>query len=311
MALHPGTATRALALGFFALACAPMAPLPPATPEVPLADWERAEAGQKGIPEPAAPGRTGPALAKSAPLPAPKGAPPAPPKVRTSPSTIAGGASCLAELAARGVRFSRSEPVLGVATPIVVSGPIGGVRFYTLEKKPLVMDCRLALALDEISPELRALGVTEARYSGAYVYKTSHPGRMSLHAYGLAIDLHEFKVNGTGFVVKTAFERGRGCPSSLPLLNELACRVRARALFHEQIGPDDNAAHYDHFHLGLRPLPGEVAADLPWPATPTRRRVKKRPAPILPIPGSLPEVVPNGTRNVSAKARSAPARRAR
>jgi hypothetical protein len=107
--------------------------------------------------------------------------------------------------------------------------------------------------------------------------------------------------------VKTAFQRGRGCSSSLPLLNELACRVRARRLFHEQIGPDDNAAHYDHFHFGLRPLPGELAADLPWPAAPPPRRRVKRVA----QPGSLPEAAPNGVRKASAKARSAPARRVR
>ena len=198
--------------------------------------------------------------------------------------------------------------MLGVATPVVIQGPIADVRFYTLERKPFVVDCRLALALSEIAPDLRALGVSEARYSGAYVYRTSHPGRMSLHAYGLAIDLHEFKVNGEGLLVKRAFEKGRGCASELPLLNQLACRVRERGLFHEQIGPDDNAAHHDHFHLGLRPLPDEVAADLPWPASPApRRRATRTPS----RAGSLPEVAPNGTRNVSAKARNAPARRAR
>jgi hypothetical protein len=250
-----------------------------------------------------------PALAKTSPAAPPKAsAATAGPKSRTASSPVAGGASCLAELATQGVRFSRSEPVLGVATPIVVEGPIGGVRFFTLEKKPFVVDCRLALALSEVAPDLRALGVTEARYSGAYVYRTSHPGRMSLHAYGLAIDLHEFKVNGEGFLVKAAFERGRGCSSELPLLNRIACRVRERRLFHEQIGPDDNAAHYDHFHLGLRPLPDEVAADLPWPASPAPRTAKKHGPNAR--PGSIPEVVPNGTRNVSAKARSAPARRA-
>jgi hypothetical protein len=248
-------------------------------------------------------------LAKTGAPPASKAnGPTGSPKARTAASSVVGGPACLAELATRGVRFSKSEPVLGVATPVVVQGPIAGVRFYTLEKKPFVVDCRLALALSEIAPDLRALGVSEARFSGAYVYRTSHPGRMSLHAYGLAIDLHEFKVNGEGLLVKRAFEKGRGCTSALPLLNQLACRVRDRRLFHEQIGPDDNAAHHDHFHLGLRPLPDEVAADLPWPASPAPRRHAKR---TKARAGSIPEVAPNGTRNVSARARNAPAPRAR
>ncbi|HEX6276556.1 MAG TPA: extensin family protein [Polyangiaceae bacterium] len=275
---------------------------------MPLAPWEQglSQAKHDGGPAPAS--APAPSLGKTSP-PLGAKAPRVPASVaRTAPSAVVGGPACLAELATRDVPFERSAPVLGVATPIVVKGPIGGVRFYTLEKKPFVVDCRLALALSEIAADLRDLGISEARYSGAYVYRTSHPGRMSLHAYGLAIDLHEFRVNGGGLLVKKAFERGRGCSSGLPLLNQLACRVEARRLFHEQIGPDDNAAHHDHFHFGLRPLPGEVAADLPWPVAPPPRRRVKRPEP---HPGSLPEVIPNGTRNVSAKARSAPARRAR
>ncbi len=302
-------AAPALLSGVLLASCAAVPPLPRATPEVPLEAWERSEAVPVGYVEPKSPAESAaPELAKSGPAPAAKPKTPPPgPKARTAPSSVVGGTACLAELAARGVRFSRSEPVLGVATPIRVEGPIGGVRFYTLEKKPFVLDCRLALALDDVSADLRALGVTEARYSGAYVYRTSHPGRMSLHAYGLAIDLHEFEVNGEKLLVKTAFEKGRGCAAELPRLNQIACRVRERRLFHEQIGPDDNAAHHDHFHFGLRPLPDEVAADLPWPAAPPPRRRTTR----TPPPGSIPEVVPHGTRNVSARARSAPAPRAR
>jgi hypothetical protein len=132
---------------------------------------------------------------------------------------------------------------------------------------------------------------------------------MSLHAYGLAIDLHEFKANGQSYVVKTAFERGRACASELPLLNQVACRVREKRLFHEQLGPDDNAAHYDHFHFGIRPLPDEVAADLPWPtaSAPRKPAAKKT----RPRQGSIPEVTPNGTRRVSARARTEPERHAR
>jgi hypothetical protein len=296
-----------LPFGFLSAGCTRVAALPSPTPEVPLAPWERTLSATKQERELSPPSAPPPALAKTSPALG-AGAPAKPGPVRTAASPVVGGSGCLAELAARAVPFERAAPVLGVATPIVVKGPIGGVRFYTHEKKPFVVDCRLALALSEIAPDLRELGISEARYSGAYVYRTSHPGRMSLHAYGLAIDLHEFKVNGEGLLVKRAFERGRGCSSGLPLLNQLACRVEARRLFHEHIGPDDNAAHHDHFHFGLRPLPGEVAADLPWPAAPPSRRRAKR---TEPHPGSLPEVVPNGTRNVSAKARSAPARRAR
>ena len=78
--------------------------------------------------------------------------------------------------------------------------------------------------------------------------------------------------------VKKAFSRGRGttCAAGMEPLNLVACRLRNRGLFKELIGPDDNAAHHDHFHLGLKPLPGEVAADLPWPAPRAAKAVTRR-----------------------------------
>jgi hypothetical protein len=97
---------------------------------------------------------------------------------------------------------------------------------------------------------------------------------MSMHAYGLAIDVHALEIDGTMLDVKKAFERGRGttCSDGMAPLNLVACRLRNRGLFKELIGPDDNAAHRDHFHLGLKPLAGEVAADLPWPKVTRRAR---------------------------------------
>jgi len=261
---------RARAFAVLALAGAgcSVPPLPAATPEVPLEPWEH-ERAQNPPPAPAEPAF--PALpsdatvfAKSAPVaaenkPAPRPAKPSAP--------IPGGAACLAELSASGVSFTKSDPVLGIATPVVVTGPIGGIQYFTHEKKPMVTDCRLALALFEIAPELRALGVERVRYSSTYVYRTSHPGRMSMHAYGLAIDVHAITFEKATLDVKSAFERGRGaaCTAGMKPLNLVSCRIRGRGLFPEQIGPDDNAAHRDHFHLGLKPLPGELAPDLPWP----------------------------------------------
>ncbi|HEY3498761.1 MAG TPA: extensin family protein [Polyangiaceae bacterium] len=257
-----------------AAGCA-VAPLPARTAELPLEAWERMAApaptlepakaaGDAAVPD---------ELAKSEPV-APK--PAATPAETTLTSTAGppGGDACLEQLGERGVSFARSEPVLGVATPVVVSGAIGGVSFYSHERKPLVMDCRLALALVGVTEELRALGVTKARYSGAYVYRTSHPGRLSMHAYGLAIDLHSFTFGTRTLEVKQSFSRGQGsaCKKGMPELNLVACRVRRLGLFKEQLGPDDNAAHRDHFHLGLKPLPQEVAADLPWPAAPARSK---------------------------------------
>lgn len=261
-------------------ACTAVAPLPPVTPELPLAAWERqatpgAEPGA-ALASPYAPSpslaKTGGAAHGTAPPPATVVGPFAPPAT-TAASPIPGGASCLSELRSRAVPFRENAPVLGIATPVVLTAPLHGIRFYAPDRRPLLADCRLLLALDEIAPELRSLGVSEVRFSGAYVYKLAHPGRMSMHSYGLALDLHAFHVGGTTLEVKAAFARARGtaCSSGMPALNLIACRIRAHGLFKEQLGPDDNRAHFDHFHWGLKPLPGELASDLPLPAPPPRR----------------------------------------
>lgn len=252
-----------------------MAPLPPPTPELPLAAWEGGSAG-KNAPDGAGARHTpAPALAKTAERrtsEAPASAGRAP-RATTAPSPIPGGATCLRELERLDVAFRPSEPVVGIATPIVLAGNLGGIRFYAADRRPFLADCRLVLALRKVTPDLRALGVSAVRFSGAYVYKLTHPGRMSMHAFGLAADLHAFEIHGTLLEVKRDFARGLGCREGMPVLNQLACRVRAHGLFKEQLGPDDNAAHFDHFHLGLKPLPGELAEDLPLPAQP--KRVKR------------------------------------
>ena len=274
--------------------CAAVRPLPPPTPELPLAAWEDEPTGELAPEAKQSDRSPAPALAKTAerrepPDSAPQAVLLAPPST-TSASPIPGSSACLRALSERGVRFHASEPVLGVMTPVVLEGALDGSRFHAPDQRPFVADCRLVLALGEIAPDLRALGVSDVRFSGAYVYKLTHPGRMSMHAYGLAVDLHAFTIGSTTLEVKHAFTRGAGCGAGLPVLNQLACRIRARGVFKEQLGPDDNAAHFDHFHLGLKPLPGELAADLPLPVAPKPRRRPPR---------------------VSERARSAPARSAR
>ncbi len=286
---RPGvTLPLGLALAFLS-GCARVAPLA-ATPELPLEPWEleaeqaraqpsesQAAAKVDGTAEPA--GRpSDDELAKAAPKKRASASKTKAPQPLTATSSLPGGDACLAELRATGVSFSKSAPVLGIPTPVVVQGPIGGISYFTYEKKPMVADCRLVLALDEIGPELRSVGVERVRYSSTYVYRLSHPGRMSMHAYGLAIDAHAFEIGGKTLSVEHDFDRGRGqiCTSGMGPLNLIACRIRSRGLFKEQLGPDDNRDHHDHFHFGLRPLPGQLPNDLPAPSTLRARARSKR-----------------------------------
>jgi hypothetical protein len=175
-------------------------------------------------------------------------------------SVLPGSAACLAQLTARGVPFHALDHELGVKTPIVVDGPIAGIRFYTGANGPLIADCRLVLALDLVGPGLSAIGVSDVRFSGAYVYRLSNKGRVSLHAYGLAIDMHGFTRFGLHYEVDRDFHKGLGNTRSpdAPAVNAIAARFHDSGLFHEYLTPDDNADHHDHVHVGVSPLPDEV-----------------------------------------------------
>jgi hypothetical protein len=174
-------------------------------------------------------------------------------------SVLPGSSDCLTRLADHSVHFRSVDHELGVKTPIVVDGPIEGVRFYS-GSGPLVADCRLVLALALVAPTLTAYGVSDVRFSGAYVYRLSNKHRVSLHAYGLAIDLHGFTRLGTHYEVQHDFHKGIGLTTAddAPIANGFASRLRMSGLFHEYLTPDDNADHHDHVHVGVSPLPDEV-----------------------------------------------------
>lgn len=173
-----------------------------------------------------------------------------------SDSVLPGGGECLERLRAHGVPFRPIPESRGVDTPIVVNGPIQGIEFWS-PAGPMLVDCRFALGLVQVAPELSRLGIVRVRFSGAYVYRTSRKGRLSLHAYGLALDVHEVTTADGTYSVKRDFVRGLGeaCSDDMPLLNRLACRLRAPGLFRELLTPDYNADHHDHLHLGIAPLP--------------------------------------------------------
>ncbi len=175
-----------------------------------------------------------------------------------SGADIPGGASCLRELSRRGVEYEALDARPGVETPVSIRVPLGGVHYDTWGDGALVCDCRLAIALTELGPELRQIGVTRLQFSGAYVYRTVRSGkRLSLHAHGLAIDLHEVTVQGAKLSVKRDFARGRradGTCNQLPPVNQIACRAEARGLFKELLTPDSDADHHDHIHLAVAPL---------------------------------------------------------
>jgi hypothetical protein len=170
--------------------------------------------------------------------------------------SIPDGEPCLAWLSQRDVRFRSLEPKPGMVTPVAVTGAIGGVRYETAAHGSLVCDCRLVVALDWLGAELRSHGVSIIRHSGAYAYRTTRSGRPSLHAQGLAIDVHEFSIGPDRFDVRRDYARGRSssCSEDSPPLNKLACDLGRSRLLEEVITPDDDSDHRDHLHLAIAPL---------------------------------------------------------
>jgi hypothetical protein len=177
--------------------------------------------------------------------------------------------ACLNFLVEREVPFVRKDDVHGVRTPVEVRGAIRGVRLSPRVGRPPLMDCELLRALWEAAPLFSRAGVDELSFSGAYVYRTRHgSSKLSAHAFGLAIDVHEFRNRGEDLNVLRDFERGAGSWRGLVTregeigrcigkprtgkgrrLRRLVCELKHHSAFRVIITPDDDADHRDHIHI--------------------------------------------------------------
>jgi hypothetical protein len=169
--------------------------------------------------------------------------------------------NCYDELEERGVAFKRVKRS-GVANAVEVTGPLGGVD--VTGHGPLVVDCSLAVSLDEAGRYLRALGVDKALYSSALARRNVRgTNRPSKHSYGLAIDVAGFSGPELGLMrVDRDYEQGLGdavdcvgqpLTQAGAVLKVLQCQLVRSGLFHLVLSPDYDDAHHDHFHLEVKP----------------------------------------------------------
>jgi hypothetical protein len=189
-------------------------------------------------------------------------------------------AACEGELARRGAKFTRVDEARGVLAPLRLAGPLHGVTFHTeLPEKQRastpyeIIDCRLALALDEFAQLLAAHDVVEVIHFSVYrppshkwpagKIATRHPG-------ALAIDAGKFvKKDGTTLVVERDFHGqigtetcgpGTGPSPATPEaveLRKIVCDAADQHLFNVELTPNYNWGHRNHFHL-------EVTANAKW-----------------------------------------------
>lgn len=180
-----------------------------------------------------------------------------------SPAAASPAEHCTAELERRGISHRpASRP--GIAIGVEITGPLGGVTWASTSKTPLVIDCSLAVSLDEAGPYLRALGVTRATWSSAYARRSVRgSGRPSKHSYGLAIDVPRLITSDAGdLTVALDYEQGLGdrvdclgqpATQGGAILKVLQCQLARSGLFHLVLSPDYDDAHHDHFHLEALP----------------------------------------------------------
>lgn len=175
---------------------------------------------------------------------------------------------CTAELDARGVAWKKAARP-GIAKAVEITGALGGVVLSAIDQ-PLVIDCSLAVSLDEAGRYIKALGIDKATFSSAYSRRTVRgTNRPSKHSYGLAIDVHTFTGADLGTIrVDRDYEQGLGdevdCVGAPitqggAVLKVLQCQLVRSGLFHLVLSPDYDDAHHDHFHLEVKPWPERTA----------------------------------------------------
>jgi hypothetical protein len=189
-------------------------------------------------------------------------------------------AGCETELGRRAIPFTRVDEARGVLAPIRLSGPLHGVTFRTglpaaqRTTTPWeIIDCRLALALDDFAAQLADHDVVEVVHFSMYrppPAKWPDQKLASRHPGGLAIDAASFvKKDGTTLQVERDFHgrigaltcgRGAGPLPATPQSTELRailCDAADARLFNVMLTPDYNWPHRNHFHL-------EVTAGVKW-----------------------------------------------
>jgi hypothetical protein len=164
------------------------------------------------------------------------------------------GTRCLEALDTAGVVYEPATAALKISTPIVLPTlTLGELELVPLRGPgPHRMDCALALALHDIAPALRELGVRALHFRALHDYRNVRKnGRttkiLSRHALGLAVDVWEVAFDdGTVAVVERDF-------AGDPRLTAVVEAFAADEAFRTPLSPaNDPDGHDDHVHLEAR-----------------------------------------------------------
>jgi len=182
---------------------------------------------------------------------------------------------CEATLRKAGVdyRVLPGKVASGIAWPIRLTGPIGGVRVEGSGKPDAAtnfLDCGLATTLLAWAKTLRAHGVVAIEHFSMYRPQAQVDGtrKPSGHASGRAIDMGRIELQD-GRILSVLDDWKSRTPNGDPcgrwrdepagrLLRKLVCDAAARGLFQTIVTPHHNAAHANHVHLEIDPAAGEL-----------------------------------------------------
>ncbi len=158
----------------------------------------------------------------------------------------------------------------GVATPMRLTGPIGGVKFQAPGGKlPYgTLDCRMVLTLNELAPILAGFSVKRMRIDNVYRPGSHLPGKKrsnSQHAHGLALDITKlYLADGRELSVEDDWNAPIGSTACGPeaqlddptphaiVLRNIACAIARASIFTHMLTPSYNAAHRNHFHFDIK-----------------------------------------------------------
>ncbi len=181
------------------------------------------------------------------------------------------GGACLRELSRRAIPFVRVGHARGVDTPIRLKGRLHGVDVHgdrprERDKSPYeIIDCRLALALDDFTVLLAAHGIVEAQHMSIYRPPTKpleagkHRGQ---HEAALAIDLGILtRSDGARIVIEDDYRGRIGAKTcgdgagpnpvteDATELRDILCTAVGAQTFNVYLTPNHDVPHHNHFHL--------------------------------------------------------------
>ena len=157
----------------------------------------------------------------------------------------------------------------GVDAPVRVAGPMNGVAIAVPppSSKHGVLDCRVALLLDDWTRALAAEGIAKLVVDNAYRPGAKLPGnkrKPSQHALGLALDVTRFE---TREGVRLAVDDWGAAIGEMPCgpgailrdpsrtrvaVRNLVCATARSGYFQTLLTPSHDAAHRSHFHFDVQ-----------------------------------------------------------